>query len=107
MDLNLPDLRGDEVVRTARAAGLNTPIVMLAAETTPAIRVRTLDQGADDLVTAFCDLDELLCSVPAAVRCGLGHARSVLRAGNVEVSLDRREASTLGDRGAVCLQRVA
>ena len=30
MDLVLPGLNGDEVVRQARAGGLNTPIVMLA-----------------------------------------------------------------------------
>jgi two-component system cell cycle response regulator CtrA len=98
MDLRLPDIPGDEVVRMARAAELNTPILMLAEPTTPSVRIKTLDWGADDFVTTPCDIDELLARIRAVVRRGRGHAHSVLRAGCVELSLDKREVRVQGEK---------
>ncbi len=91
MDAALPDQRGEDVVRQARAASLSTPVILLAANSTPEIRSRALDQGADDVVATPCDLDELLARIRAVVRRSAGHARSVLRAGSVTLSLDKRE----------------
>ena len=96
MDLKLSDLRGDEVVRQARLAGVATPVVILSDETDLGIRIRALDQGADDFVTTPCDTDELLARVRAIVRRGRGHAQSILRAGCVELSLERREVRVQG-----------
>jgi len=104
MDAALPDQRGEDVVRQTRAAGMNIPIILLAANSTPAIRTRALDQGADDVVATPCDLDELLARVRAVVRRSAGHARSVLRAGNVTLSLEKREVFVADTRVPVSVR---
>ena len=98
MDLVLPGLNGDEVVRQARAGGLNTPIVMLANAAPTQTRIKALDQGVDDFVTTPCEIEELLARIRAVVRRGLGHSQSVLQAGCVELSLDKREVRVQGQK---------
>ena len=96
MDLELPDMPGHEAIRLARAAGLSTPSILLAENAAPQIKVKALDQGADDFVTTPCHPDELLARVRAVVRRSQGHANSVLRLGPVELSLDRHEVRVNG-----------
>jgi two-component system cell cycle response regulator CtrA len=101
MDLDLPDMPGHEAVRLARAAGLSTPSIILAEAASPQTKVKALDQGADDFVTAPCHPDELLARVRAVVRRSQGHANSVLRLGPVELSLDRHEVRVNGQKLSV------
>lgn len=96
MDLDLPDMPGHEAIRLVRAAGLSTPCIVLAHAATPQIKVKTLDQGADDFVMTPCHSEELLGRVRAVVRRSQGHANSVLRLGPVELSLDRHEVRVNG-----------
>ncbi len=54
LDLGLPDIDGLEVCRRMRAAGNDTPVLMLTARDAVDDRVQGLDAGADDyLVTPF------------------------------------------------------
>ena len=98
MDAALPGQRGEDVVRQARAAGLTTPLILLTADSAPAGRTKALDQGADDVVTTPCDIEELLARIRAVVRRSAGHARSVIQAGCVELSLDKREVVVGGKK---------
>jgi len=62
LDLHLPDMSGEEVLRRLRAesANENTPIVVLSADATPG-RVRRLrDTGASGYLTKPVDVKELL-----------------------------------------------
>jgi two-component system cell cycle response regulator CtrA len=101
IDLNLPDMAGHEVIRLARAAGLATPCIILAENTSAQIRIKALDQGADDVVTMPCHPEELLARVRAVVRRSQGHANSMLRLGPVELSLDRHEVRVNGQKLAI------
>jgi two-component system, cell cycle response regulator CtrA len=96
MDLDLPDMPGHEAIRRAREAGLSTPSIVLAAAASPQIKVKTLDQGADDFITMPCHPDELLARVRAVVRRSQGHANLVLRLGPVELNLARHEVQVNG-----------
>jgi len=96
VDLDLPDIPGHEVIRLARAAGVATPTIVLATGASPQVRVRALDQGADDFVLAPCDPGELMARVRAVARRSQGHANSLLRFGPVELSLDRHEVRVNG-----------
>ncbi len=89
LDLGLPDLDGLEVCRRLRAAGNRTPILVLTARAAVADRVEGLDAGADDYLAKPFALDELLARLRAFQRrAGAnGHARGVLRFG--DLSLDR------------------
>jgi two-component system cell cycle response regulator CtrA len=98
MDLELPDMLGHEAIRLARTAGLSTPSIVLAETASPLIKVKTLDQGADDFVTTPCHPEELVARVRAVVRRSQGHANSTLRLGPVELSLDRHDVRVNGQK---------
>ncbi|HYW14369.1 MAG TPA: PAS domain S-box protein [Longimicrobium sp.] len=65
LDLHLPDVQGDEVLRRLRAdprtAGI--PVVMISADATPRTIDRLLAQGADGYLTKPLDVDEFLSTI--------------------------------------------
>lgn len=83
LDLGLPRVDGLEVLRGARQAGVNTPILALTARDTVAQRVGGLDAGADDYVIKPVDLAELAARLRALVRRSHGQTREELNAQGV------------------------
>jgi two-component system, OmpR family, response regulator MprA len=83
LDVTMPGLDGIEVCRRLRAAGDQTPILMLTARHATADRVAGLDAGADDYLVKPFALEELLARI-----------RALLRRVNVESDVD---ALRLGD----------
>jgi two-component system response regulator TctD len=82
LDLSLPGRDGLDVLAQARAAGLQTPVIVLTARGTVGDRIVGLNAGADDYLPKPFDLDELEARVralarrrgppaPAAEFCGL------------------------------------
>jgi len=59
LDLTLPGLDGLHVLEQARAAGLDTPVLILTARGTVGDRIIGLNTGADDYLAKPFDLDEL------------------------------------------------
>lgn len=107
LDADLRDMPGHEMVRLARAARFDVPAVVLADSATPQAKARVLDQGADDFIITPCDMDEIMARIRAVVRRSQGHARSILRCGPVELSLDRREVQVRGRRMTVSRREFA
>jgi len=68
LDLMLPGRNGFEIVAALRAAGDDTPVLILSARSAELDRVRGLDLGADDYVTKPFSLGELLARVRAMLR---------------------------------------
>jgi DNA-binding response OmpR family regulator len=68
LDLMLPRLSGYEICRKLRAAGVETPIVMLTARGEEPDRILGLDLGADDYVTKPFSVGELLARLRALLR---------------------------------------
>ena len=68
LDIMLPGIDGLEVLRQLRAAGKNTPVLLLTAKDTVDDRVRGLNQGADDYLVKPFALEELLARVQALCR---------------------------------------
>lgn len=96
LDWMLPDLDGLTVLRTWRAAGLRTPVLMLTARGTVPEKVQGLRAGADDYLTKPFDFEELLARLEALHRRaeGIDRARTV-----GDVTLDgRRRTLACGDR---------
>jgi CheY-like chemotaxis protein len=62
LDLNLPDMRGEEVLARLHAdpATAEVPIVVISADATPGQRARLVDAGASDFITKPFDVDRLL-----------------------------------------------
>ena len=68
LDLSLPGVDGLEVLSLARAAGLETPVIILTARGTVGDRILGLNTGADDYLPKPFDLDELEARLRALVR---------------------------------------
>jgi PAS domain S-box-containing protein len=65
LDLHLPDVQGDEVLRRLRGdertAGI--PVVMISADATPRTIDRLIAEGADAYLTKPLDVDEFLAAI--------------------------------------------
>lgn len=85
LDLMLPDIDGFEVCRQLRAAGNDTPVLMLTARTAVADRVTGLDMGADDYLAKPFALDELLARLRALVRRAAGRSSPVIVVGDLRL----------------------
>lgn len=68
LDLMLPGRNGYEILAALRAAGDDTPVLILSARSDELDRIRGLDLGADDYVTKPFSLGELLARVRAMLR---------------------------------------
>jgi len=89
---------GFEVLRSLRARGLGTPVLMLTARGEIGAKVEALHIGADDYLTKPFDIAELAARVRALVRRSQAERElpsgSVVRFGRYEINLETREALT-------------
>ena len=97
LDLGLPRLGGMEVLRRARAAGRDVPVLILTARDATGDKVAGLDAGADDYLVKPIDLDELAARIRALTRRRGGRAAPLLMHG--EIALDPA-ARTVTQAGA-------
>ena len=68
LDLNLSDSRGAETLERCRQASPSLPIIVVSAIDREDVRIRTLQQGADDYLTKPFSLDELMARIDAVMR---------------------------------------
>ena len=81
LDLGLPDMDGNEIIRSVRT-WTQTPIIVISARNTEEDKAAALDNGADDYVTKPFGTLELL----ARIRTALRHTRTT--AENDEIILN-------------------
>src|ERR1700735_481312 len=97
LDIQLPTLDGLEVCRRIRAAGDDTPVLMLTARDAIDDRVQGLDAGADDYLVKPFALAELLARLRALLRRRFEGEGGLLRVGDLVLNLSTREGQR-GDR---------
>jgi len=97
MDWRMPGATGVEVVRAARRAGKQVPILMLTARDATADRIEGLDAGADDYLVKPFELDELLARLRALLRRPAVALDPVLRVGDLELDPATRELRRGGE----------
>ncbi len=85
LDLMLPQLSGEEVVRQLRASRNVTPMMMLTAVNVTSKTIELLDAGADDYMTKPFDLGELISRARALIRRGKGAGEPLLQFGNLRL----------------------
>jgi DNA-binding response OmpR family regulator len=91
LDLGLPDMDGEEVLRGLRG-WTHAPVIVLSARTGQGDKVLALDAGADDYVTKPFGMDELLARLRAALRRSApGDDAPVVDAGSFSVDLSARQ----------------
>ena len=83
LDLGLPGADGLTLLRGWRAAGVNTPVLVVTARGSWHEKVQGMDGGADDYVAKPFRVEEVLARVRALIRRASGRLESELRAGAV------------------------
>lgn len=97
LDLGLPDVDGQTVIRRIREWS-DTPIIVLSVRDREAEKIKALDNGADDYVTKPFGMGELLARVRATLRHRLQAEvdQPVFHSGGLVVDLARRVVSVDG-----------
>lgn len=87
LDLMMPKVDGLTVLRTMRARGDRTPVLILTAKSEIDDKVEGLDLGANDYLTKPFDVKELMARIRAITRTQTVSSDSTLRYG--DLALDR------------------
>ncbi len=97
LDLGLPDMDGQVVLRRLRAVA-TMPVIVLSARDRPAEKIAALDGGASDYVEKPFDVGELMARIRAALRDAAPAEPPQTRFvfGPLEVDLDRRQVRAAG-----------
>lgn len=97
LDLMLPRLAGEEVLRALRADGDPVPVVVLTAKDAVVDRVALLNAGADDYVVKPFSFAELLARVHARLRTTAEPlTNSTINHGELRVDLLKRRCWSRG-----------
>jgi len=102
LDLNLPDMNGEEVCQKIRqdpAIG-TTPVLILTGKTTEGLSARCLNRGADAYLSKPFDVDDILAHVRALLRranSGVS-GQEVLSKGRITIRTGERRVFWKGRR---------
>ncbi len=101
LDLGLPDIDGQELLRRIRSRGVRMPVVILTARDDLGDKVTGFDQGADDYVTKPFRFEELLARIRVRLRTRESTEETMLEAGGLRLDLRTRRASVHGETVAL------
>ena len=93
LDLMIPRLSGENVVKKLRAARKATPVLILTAMGQTGKTIDLLNAGADDYMTKPFDLGELIARARALIRRGKGVAEPLLQLGSLNVHTGEQSVS--------------
>lgn len=98
LDVMLPDMDGNEVLRRLKADPdtERIPVVMLTAKGEEIDRVLGLEFGADDYIVKPFSPRELVLRIRAVLRKGIEAAKPVIESGPVSIDTERFSASVDG-----------
>ncbi|MFA5561769.1 MAG: response regulator transcription factor [Eubacteriales bacterium] len=98
LDLGLPDIDGQKVIKSIRESS-DVPIIVLTARTHERDKVAALDLGADDYVTKPFGTSELLARIRTALRHAKNRGRKdsalqigIYRAKGLTINYEKRRA---------------
>ncbi|BCA57543.1 response regulator transcription factor [Sphingomonas sp. HMP6] len=92
VDLGLPGMSGLELIRSLRARGLKTPVLILTARGSWQDKVEGLNAGADDFIVKPVRIEELVARLHALARRAAGHSASRLRVGTLSLDPALKQA---------------
>ncbi len=98
IDLMLPSLPGLEVLARLRKEKIQTPVLILTAQSKVDQRVKGLDAGADDYLTKPFAIDELLARVRALLRRGPAESPGIFQIDDLVLNPATREVTRGGQR---------
>ena len=98
LDLRLPDGRGEDLLRDARAKGVHVPVIVLTAKGEVHEKVAGLDAGANDYITKPFAFEELLARIRAVMRASSQPTGAELVVGDLRLDLLTKVAHRAGRR---------
>ncbi len=102
LDLNLPDLYGEDVCRKLREdpATENAPVLILTGKNALGLSARCLDGCADDYLSKPFDIGDILAHLRALLRRSQGRSstRGVIQSGRLTIRIAERMVSWRGRR---------
>ena len=90
-DIMMPKMDGITVLKTLRAEGNTTPILMLTAKSQLGDKVSGLDAGADDYLSKPVQMEELLARLRSLTRRSTEYRPKELRVGNLILDVENQE----------------
>ena len=90
LDLMLPKLSGEEVLKRLRAKGLGCPVLVLTAKEGKNHVVAVLNAGADDYLAKPFDMGELVARAKTVIRRSKGHAASQFTLDTLQLDFNER-----------------
>ncbi|OOZ38861.1 hypothetical protein BOW52_07965 [Solemya elarraichensis gill symbiont] len=93
IDLGLPGVPGDEIIRQVRAADLDYPILVLTARDAWQSKVEGLEAGADDYLVKPFHPQELIARLSALLRRTGGWTQAVMQCGPLKLDTARQRVS--------------
>lgn len=92
LDRMLPNKSGLTILKTARKAGIQTPVIVITALGELYDRVEGLDSGADDYITKPFAFEELMARIRSlGRRSGKWTSSSLLALGDIQYDCDLRQ----------------
>jgi two-component system copper resistance phosphate regulon response regulator CusR len=107
VDVMLPGMSGLDVLKNLRRERIQTPVLILSAQSQIDQRVKGLDAGADDYLTKPFAIDELLARVRALLRRGATESPGVLQVDDLMLNPATREVTRGGQRIDLTLKEYA
>ena len=104
LDLMLPDGRGIGFLKTLRARGDVTPVIILTALDQVSDRIEGLNAGADDYLVKPFDLSELSARIGSVARRYSGNPNPIITHGPLQIDLAARSV-LLNGRSVVLTAR--
>jgi heavy metal response regulator len=98
LDLMLPALDGDQILRRIRKDNVQVPVLILTARDAVADKVGSFEAGADDYLTKPFAFAELLVRVKALLRRGPVTRTSVVRVADLELDRLSQQVKRAGKR---------
>jgi two-component system, OmpR family, response regulator len=96
LDLMLPDGRGISFLKSLRARGDVTPVIILTALDQVSDRIEGLNSGADDYLVKPFDLAELSARIGSVARRYSGNPNPILSHGPLNIDLAARSVRLAG-----------
>ena len=106
LDLRLPGLDGEQVLRRLRQTS-RVPLIVISAKREEDDRVAALDMGADDYLIKPFTVRELAARIRAVLRRSEGESPDTVTVGEVVVDFPARSASHAGVRVPLTAQEFA
>ena len=101
LDLALPKMDGNEVLRRLRVRKDTTPVLVLTANNTVRSVVSELNEGADDYVAKPFEIEELEARIRVLLRRSSGHSSPVIDCGDLSYNTNTGEFSVANEKLAL------